>query len=204
MAIEYKEAVPFSILAKTSWALAILKKGSPVLSIPTLYEIDYFNNFLIMQYIKGKNLCDIINSNDTSFDRKLKIIILLAKWFLEFHEYFKTQKKFFLRGDSNLRNFLYDTQIWGVDFEESRFGEPIEDIACMCSSILSTDPMFTPEKFQLCKIFIDSYIKLAPGRVLNINNEIAYALLEKIQWRPEDEELLRKYCTKIRENGLIP
>ena len=83
-------------------------------------------------------------------------------------------------------------------------GRVVEDIAGMCSSILSTDPMFTSEKFQLCKIFIDSYMKLAPGRILNINNEIAYALLEKIQWRPEDEEILRKYSTRIRENDLIP
>ena len=83
-------------------------------------------------------------------------------------------------------------------------GQVVEDIGGMCSSILSTDPMFTQEKFQLCNIFIDTYMKLSPGRILNINNEIAYALLEKIQWRPEDEELLRKYSTKIRENGLIP
>jgi hypothetical protein len=93
-------------------------------------------------------------------------------------------------------------RIWGVDFEESRLGKVIEDIAGICSSILSTDPMFTSEKFKLCEIFIDTYTNLAPGRIVNVNDEIAYALLEKIQWRPEDEETLRKYSTKIREKNL--
>lgn len=182
---------------------SILKKGSPVLSIPTLYEIDYFNNFLIMQYIKGKNLCDIINSKDTSFDRKLKILILLAKWFLEFHEYFKTQKKFLLRGDSNLRNFLYDNQIWGVDFEESRFGEPIEDIACMCSSILSTDPMFTKEKFLLCNTFVESYSEKINMKIEKLNRMISLRLMQKIQWRSKDFQILKRYANIIRKRGLL-
>jgi hypothetical protein len=78
----------------------------------------------------------------------------------------------------------------------------VEDIAGMCSSILSTDPMFTDEKFQLCKTFIESYKKSVKWALDNINDEIAYALLEKIQWRPEEEETLRMYNMRIRERGL--
>jgi len=63
--------------------------------------------------------------------------------------------------------------------------------------------MFTSEKFKLCRVFIDSYVNLAPGRIININDEIAYALLEKIQWRPDEEETLRAYSKKIRENGFM-
>jgi thiamine kinase-like enzyme len=100
-------------------------------------------------------------------------------------------------------NFILTDRIWGIDFEESRLGKTIEDIAGMCASILTTDPMFSSEKFLLCEIFIDSYSKLAPGRIENINDEIAYVLLEKIQWRPDEEEILRKYCKIIREKGLI-
>ncbi len=182
----------------------VLKKGSSKLNVPSIYEMDENNNVLITSYIIGENLCDIVNDKKTTISEKKRLMTLLAEWFFEFHNYFKTEDQFQIRGDPSLRNFILTDRIWGVDFEESRMGRVVEDIAGMCSSILSTDPMFTPEKLQLCKIFIDSYIKLAPGRILNINNEIAYALLEKIQWRPEDEELLRKYSTKIRENGLIP
>jgi len=180
----------------------ILKKGSGKLNIPTIFEKDEENNVLIMSYIIGENLCDIINDGEITFDEKKKMIILLADWFFNFHNHFKTEDQFRIRGDSNLRNFILTDKIWGVDFEESRMGKVVEDIAGLCSSILSTDPMFKSEKYKLCKIFIESYTDLAPGRILKVNDEIAYALLEKIQWRPDQEEILRKNSKKIREKGL--
>jgi len=180
----------------------ILKEGASKLNIPTILEKDEENNVLIMSYITGENLCDIINDEKTTFDEKNRLIILLSNWFFNFHNHFKTEDQFQIRGDCNLRNFILSDRIWGVDFEESRLGMVVEDIAGMCSSILSTDPMFNSEKFKLCKNFIDSYTNLAPGRILKINDEIAYALLEKIQFRPDKEEILRKYSKLIREKGL--
>ncbi len=180
----------------------ILKKGSSKLNIPTVYEKDEKNNVLMMSYIIGENLCDIINNEKTTFDEKKRLMILLAEWFFNFHNLFKKEDKFIIRGDSILRNFILTDRIYGVDFEESRIGSIVEDIAGMCSSILSTDPMFKSEKFNLCKIFIETYTNLAPGRILKVNDEIAYALLEKIQWRPDQEEILRKFSKKIRESGL--
>jgi len=180
----------------------VLKKGSSKPNIPSIYEIDDKNNVLVMSYIIGENLCDLVNDENATISEKKRLMILLAEWFADFHNYFKTKDQFIIRGDSTLRNFILTDKIWGVDFEESRFGKTIEDIAGMCASILTTDPMFISEKFQLCEIFTDSYNKLAPGRIVNINDEIAYVLLEKIQWRPDDEETLRKYSKKIREKGL--
>jgi tRNA A-37 threonylcarbamoyl transferase component Bud32 len=180
----------------------IIKKGASKLNIPSIYELDEKNNVIIMNYIAGENLCDIINDNNTTFSEKERLIVLLAEWFYDFHNFYKKDNQFNIHGDSTLRNFIFTDRIWGVDFEESRTGKVVEDIAGICSSILSTDPMFTSEKFQLCKILVDSYTNLAPGRIININDEIAYALLEKIQWRADDEEELRKYSLKIREKGL--
>jgi len=62
--------------------------------------------------------------------------------------------------------------------------------------------MFTDEKFQLCETFLESYRKSAHWSLEKMNSEIAYALLERIQWRPHDEETLRTYATKIRDKGL--
>jgi len=180
----------------------VLKKGSSKLNIPLVYELDEKNNVLVMNYIVGENLCDIVNSRDTSFDEKKRLMILLADWFIDFHNFFKTEKAFLIRGDSVLRNFILSDKIWGVDFEETRPGKPVEDLAEMCASILSTDPMFTSEKFELCKIFIESYTEPVPGRIINVKDEIAYKLLERIQWRPEKEEILRKYSVKIKKQGL--
>lgn len=181
----------------------ILKTGSSKLNLPSVYEVDEENNVIVMSYIIGENLCDLVNDKKITFSEKKRLMVLLAEWFANFHKYFKTKDQFRIRGDSTLRNFILTDRIWGVDFEESRLGKTIEDIAGMCASILTTDPMFISEKFQLCEIFIDSYTKLAPGHIVNQNDEIAYALLEKIQWRPNDEEILRRYSKLIKEKGLI-
>ena len=181
---------------------SVLKKGASKLNIPSIYEVDKENNVIIMSYIIGENLCDLINDKNTSFNEKQRLMILLAEWFTNFHNHFKTIDEFYIRGDSTLRNFILTDRIWGVDFEEFRTGRPVEDIAGMCASILTTDPMFTSEKFKLCKTFLESYVESTPGRITNANDEIAYALLEKIQWRPDEEETLRKYSKKIREQGL--
>jgi len=180
----------------------ILKKGSPKLNIPAIHEMDKDNNVLIMTYVAGKNLCDVINDEKTNTGEKQKLMFLLGNWFARFHNYFKTVDQFRIRGDSILRNFILSDRIWGLDFEESRIGKPTEDIAGMCSSILSTDPMFTDEKFQLCTTFIDAYRSSVKWGLDNMSDEIAYALLEKIQWRPNDEETLRKYVKRIRKHGL--
>ena len=180
----------------------ILEKGASKLNIPTIHEIDEENNVLIMNYIIGENLCDIINSEETSTNEKQNLMILLADWFIDFHNFFKKDDQYLIRGDSSLRNFIFSDRIWGVDFEEARPGRPVEDLAGACASILTTNQMFTKEKFNLCKLLVEHYNELAPGRITNVNNEIAYALLEKIQWRSVDEEILRNYSKKIKESGL--
>jgi tRNA A-37 threonylcarbamoyl transferase component Bud32 len=180
----------------------VLKQGSSELNIPFLYEVDNKNNVLIQSYIVGENLCDLINDEEISFGEKKRLVILLADWFVKFHNFFKKEEGFKIRGDSILRNFIFADKIWGVDFEEFRSGKPVEDIAGMCSSILSTDPMFTSEKFKLCEIFIESYKETVDWVLNDLYDEIAYALLEKIQWRPDDEEILRKFSKKIKEKGL--
>ena len=180
----------------------ILKKGSSKLNVPSIYEKDEKNNVLIMNYITGENLCDMINNKETSFNEKQRLTALLAQWFFDFHNYFKTKEEFKIRGDPSLRNFIFSDRVYGVDFEESRNGKPVEDIAGMCASILSTEPMFTNEKFQLCNKLIENYLDLAPGRINNLDSEISYNLLEKIQWRPKDEEILRKFSKHIRKKGL--
>ena len=155
-----------------------LKKGTSALNMPVLYEKDTDNNVLLMNYIMGENLCDVINDEKTVFSENQRIMVLLASWFARFHRSLKTEDQIHIRGDSVLRNFILADCIWGVDFEESRVGKPVEDIASMCSSILSTDPQFNSEKFQLCKTFITSYGESVNWNLENINEEVAYALLE--------------------------
>ena len=181
----------------------VLKKGFSDLPVPSPLEKDSENNVLVMSYIIGQNVCDIINDSTKTLEEKQKLVHQLADWFVRFHTFFKTEDGFHIRGDATLKNFILSkNHIWGVDFEESRIGKPGEDLATLCVSLLTTDPMFTDEKFELCQKFLDTYRKSVKWNVENINAEIAYALLERIQWRPNNEEILRNYATKIRKNGL--
>jgi tRNA A-37 threonylcarbamoyl transferase component Bud32 len=182
---------------------SILKKGFSDLTIPSPFEKDSENNVLVMSYIMGENVCEIINDPSKVIEEKQKVVHLLADWFVHFHTFFKSEDGFRLRGDANLKNFILSRgRIWGVDFEESRIGKPSEDLATLCVSLLSTDPMFTDEKFELCQNFIETYRKSVKWDVEQLNADISYALLERIQWRPNDEEIFRKYSTKIRDKGL--
>jgi tRNA A-37 threonylcarbamoyl transferase component Bud32 len=182
---------------------SILKKGFSDITMPSPLEKDVENNVLVMSYIMGENVCDIVNDLRMVLGEKQKVVHLLADWFVNFHSFFKSDDGFRLRGDATLKNFILSRgRIWGVDFEESRIGKPSEDLATLCVSLLSTDPMFTDEKFQLCQIFLDSYRKSVKWDVEQLNADISYALLERIQWRPKDEEILRKYATRIRNKGL--
>jgi tRNA A-37 threonylcarbamoyl transferase component Bud32 len=182
---------------------SMLKKGFSHLTMPSPLEKDSENNVLVMSYIMGENVCDILNDPQKILEEKIKVVHLLADWFVNFHTFFKSEEGFRLRGDANLKNFILSRDhVWGVDFEESRIGKPSEDLATLCVSLLSTDPMFTDEKFQFCQIFLDAYRKSVQWAIEQLNAEISYALLERIQWRPNDEEILRKYATKIRNKGL--
>ncbi len=181
----------------------VLKKGVTDLAIPSPFEKDTENYVLVMSYILGLNVCDVLNDSQLSFDEKERIMHRLADWFVRFHSHFKTEQGFQIRGDAIVRNFIQSKgHIYGVDFEESRCGKPSEDLATFCGSLLSTDPMFTDEKFNLCQIFLESYRTEAKWNIDSMSAEISYALLERIQWRPSDEEQLRKYATKIRTKGL--
>jgi tRNA A-37 threonylcarbamoyl transferase component Bud32 len=180
----------------------ILKSSPTNLNLPHIVEKDDENNVLIMSYIFGDSLCDFINSESISSNEKESKIKNLANWFYNFHTFYKKNDKWRIRGDSILHNFILSDRIWGVDFEESRLGKPTEDIASMCGSILSTNPMFTNLKFQLCKFFIKSYERLSKIEMPNINYEIAYSLLEKIQYRPDEEDILRNFSDKIKLRGI--
>ena len=145
-----------------------------------------------MNYIPGKNLCDVINDLATPFVEKNQIITLLPHLFISFHTRFITVDGFLLHGDFILRNFIFKKEIWGFVFEEARLGKPIENIETLAASIFSTTPIFTDEKMKLTRTFIQTYCGHATWGLDNESDEIAYALFEQIQWRPDQENIPRR------------
>jgi tRNA A-37 threonylcarbamoyl transferase component Bud32 len=178
----------------------VITKATLKLSIPTLFEYDTTHHVLNLSYIPGKNICDLINTSKTTMSEKQRLITLLAQWFARFHQFFKTRERFLIRGDATLRNFLVTDRIWGVDFEETRPGKPIEDIAQLCTSLLTTDPMATEEKFTLCTTFITAYKQDVTWNLQQLIDELSYAIIQRIPYRPAEEKQLRNLAKKIQKN----
>ncbi len=111
---------------------------------------------ILMEFIQGKNLCDVITD-----DPSPKYGILLGNWFTKYHTAFhRSEDNVLLKGDARIRNFIYNKQdLFGVDFEESYVGSYLQDLAIVCGSILDTDPIFTDEKLELCRRIITTYAK---------------------------------------------
>ena len=114
------------------------------------------SDVLLLEYISGHNLCDLITE-----DPNPEYGGLLGDWFATFHSSFQRDKDTVLvKGDARIRNFIYiETGIVGVDFEESYYGSPLDDLATACASILDTDPVFTNEKLKICRVFLQTYNK---------------------------------------------
>lgn len=160
--------------------------------------ITVLENGIAMEYIAGENLCDALNR-----EPKECYAIELANWYSAWHAAFSQGTGTLLRGDGILKNFIWNGELWGIDFEEAHCGEPLADIGKTCASILNTDPMFTVEKINLCHILIERYEELTHVKTAGIiNNHIAAALIEAARWRPSEGELLKVAARQIARDGL--
>jgi tRNA A-37 threonylcarbamoyl transferase component Bud32 len=125
--------------------------------IPVPQIIGTTSDVLILEYISGPNLCDLITENpDPNYGQ------LLASWLAKYHTALRrNDAQTLIKGDTRIRNFLYhNDHLVGVDFEESHIGPYFEDLAVVCASILDTDPLFTKEKLQLCSVVVETYAPL--------------------------------------------
>lgn len=165
--------------------------------MPSVYTKDNDNLLLVLQYIPGENLCDLVNSPTVSINEKQRLIKLLAHWFISFHTSLRDEKGYTIRGDPHLRNFLFTDKIWGLDFEESGLGKPEDDIGGLCASILTTDPMFTNEKFHLSQLFIREYERKNNRNLVDINRCIGVALDEISIQRQTQKDILKRYRKEI-------
>ncbi len=139
---------------------------------PTLLEKNDTHRYLLMEYISADNVCDLINHKSLLFNHKKQIILDLAHWFCKFHGFFQLETNTYIHGDANLRNFLYNYSIYGLDFEQTRIGKPIQDVSDICAFILTTTPSFTEEKKDLCHLFIETYEKKAKTMLHNVQSQI--------------------------------
>lgn len=107
---------------------------------------------LFLQYIPGSTVGELVDSLDTG-----PWIEKLALWMTTLHKIRNCQGAF-LKSDCNLRNFIfYNNKIYGIDFEETSWGDPRTDLADICFFILTNVPSFTPEKKMIMRKFLSVY-----------------------------------------------
>jgi hypothetical protein len=181
------------------------------ISVPRI--IYYKNPFLILEKVKGINLCDYINEklrkqgslDELDGETKKKInqsIPILAAWIAQFHTKNIIANKHdeditvLNKGDARIRDFIYEETeevISGTDFEDCYQGNHMDDLAWVCCSLLDTNPgifeMNDPRiKIDLINLFLKSYY--------NINNEFTF------NYKYFAEKLLDNLNEVIKRRGL--
>ena len=118
------------------------------IKVPTVIKKEQFS--LILNYIEGEPVCDVIEDFDLY---KMKSLLL---WIFDFHE-----KTGFLRGDINLRNFILTpkNEVVSVDFEEEFVSGEFEiDLGKMFAFIAFYYPEFSLKKLEITRLMVNLVI----------------------------------------------
>jgi tRNA A-37 threonylcarbamoyl transferase component Bud32 len=166
------------------------------IAVPKPYSL--VNNTILMEYVHGDTLMNIINSEVSNKERP---IISLSDFFLKIHN-IKNNNMSLLKGDFSIRNFIYDKKIVGLDFEESIYGNPLKDIGGTIAQIIDSSPSFTEDKFYLSKCFIERYYDTSG---LNQDkSELAEFIIEGLLFdalfRPNQKEEIFQWASKIKKH----
>ncbi len=130
--------------------LQMLRKSG--LTVPEIIYLD--KDRIYMEYIQGKLVNDLV--------QELVLgdwIEELSRWLCRFHQ-ISGRTGNLLKGDVNLRNFIYDRgNIYGLDFEELSSGDKRTDLGNICFFILTNNPSFTNEKHRIMRRLLQGYEK---------------------------------------------
>ena len=116
---------------------------------PLIMEEEY----LIMEYVPGDSCEVLINSFFSAVAADG-----IGKWLAGYHAVSRDGRSCKIMGDAALSNFLlFDGKVFGVDLEDSRIGDPLDDVGQISARVLGSEPFFTPIKFDLCLRVLRSY-----------------------------------------------
>jgi tRNA A-37 threonylcarbamoyl transferase component Bud32 len=138
---------------------ALLKARGKGIDVPI--PMFMHGDFVVMEYIPGEPCESLINLMFSA-----EVAERLGVWLASFHEAFSDGEESVM-ADAVLSNFvLHDGRIYGFDLEDVRPGEPLDDVGMLATSILATEPYFTPIKFDLCRRMLEAYEEVAGTEVI--------------------------------------
>ncbi len=160
----YSEPEPLEKIKTESRILNMLQRYQ--INVPSLILTNL--NFIIMEYIPGTPVSELgLNINKGSW------IVALAEWMHKIHNIPSKNKKYvFLKGDCNLRNFIYfKNRIYGLDFEEEIYGDPRLDLGEICFFILDVHSK-DPGRWEMIKKFITAYENCSGNKISHLEKFI--------------------------------
>ena len=129
----------------------LVRARSAGLDVPLPLMIS--NDYIVMEYLAGDS-CELMINHMFSAETARNLGIWLAR----FHSVMGDADKKVAMNDAVLSNFIVsDGRVYGFDLEDSSVGDPLDDLGQLTSSILGSEPYFTPIKFDLCYRLLESY-----------------------------------------------
>ena len=130
-------------------SLMSARKAGLDVPFPLLLSDDH----IVMEYIPGERCDALVNYLFSS-----KAAENLAKWLARFHEHMGDGGMPVIMADAELSNFMvWDDKVYGFDLEDASEGDPLDDIGKLLASILGSEPVFTPVKFDICMRLLETY-----------------------------------------------
>lgn len=164
---------------------------------------------LVLEYVEGGTVAELMDSlwlrkTSPSADELVMLADVassLGEWLAGFHSLFEFRV---VRGDANMRNFIMrGRSVVGIDFEESKEFDIIDDLGQMCSSVLSMNPMFTTEKLDFCRKMSDTYFGLVgTDRSNALNSAVARALRYYAAFRDDGHRMIG-FASSIEKSGFL-
>ncbi len=130
-------------------ALLMARENGMAVPYPLWKESDH----LVMEFVPGEGCEMLINSMFSS-----EAAEGIGAWLSQYHRLPSRDSRPRIMGDAVLSNFVMsDRRVFGLDLEDSNFGDPLDDLGQVVASVLASEPFFTPIKFDLSHKIIGSY-----------------------------------------------
>ncbi len=119
------------------------------------YPLAKEGDYLVTEFIPGES-CDVLINRMFDYGAAEGI----GEWLGLFHRRLALEGRSRTMVDVVPSNFVMsDGRVFGFDLEDSTYGDPMDDVGRLASSMLGAEPYFTPIKFDLCLRMLRSYGK---------------------------------------------
>ncbi len=170
------------------------------INVPTVVWSN--QQIIVMEYIDGILLADLMENKELMMQKQwLKHLVV---WLAGLHSIQNVEQKVFCVPDLNLRNFIYTGRgIVGIDYEKTVWDRPERDLGGILAFILNSNPMFTPEKYEVIYQLLLMYREI---REINLDMVEEYFFIEMekaAKRRKKQREYLLTKISELKENGFL-